>query len=38
MEYCEGTDLKKFINEYKKKNETISENIISTIIWNKRNS
>ena len=33
MEYCEGSDLKKFINEYKKKNKTINEDIISTIVY-----
>ena len=32
MEYCEGSDLKKFINEYKTKNELIDENIINEII------
>ena len=32
MEYCEGSDLKKFINEYKKKNELISEKILFDII------
>ena len=32
MEYCEGSDLKKFINEYKDKNELIDENIIYQIV------
>ena len=32
MEYCEGSDLKKFINEYKTKNELIDEKIINEII------
>ena len=32
MEYCEGLDLKKLINEYKAKNELISEEKIYNII------
>ena len=32
MEYCEGSDLKKLIIEYKNKNELISEEIIYPII------
>ena len=31
MEYCEGLDLKKFINKFKVKNEFIDEKIIYTI-------
>ena len=34
MEYCEGSDLKKFINEYKKQNKLIEEKIIHKIISN----
>ena len=32
MEYCEGSDLKKFIDEYKNKNKLISEEIIYPIV------
>ena len=32
MEYCEGTDLRKFINNYKIKNELIDEKIIYKIV------
>ena len=32
MEYCEGLDLKQFINEYKSKNEKIDEKIIYNIV------
>ena len=35
MEFCEGSDLKKFINEYKKKgkDKKISEKIVFTIVY-----
>ena len=32
MEYCDGKNLKSFLNEYKEKNQLIEENIISNII------
>ena len=32
MEYCEGSDLKKFINEHKDRNELISEDVIYPIV------
>jgi len=32
MEYCEGTDLRKFINNYKNKKELIDEKIVYKII------
>ena len=34
MEYCEGSDLKKFINEHKKQNKLIEEKIIYKIVSN----
>ena len=33
MEYCEGTDLRKFINNHKNKNELIDEKIIYKIVF-----